>query len=80
MLPKFLDVVYWAHEHECLIELDQGLNSNFYVTQPGSPIVTSFCAAEARPKYVGNIKKLLCFYVTTTINHFLHNFIQVLWT
>lgn len=53
MLPKFLDVVYWAHEHECLIELDQGLNSNFYVTQPGSPIVTSFCAAEARPKYVG---------------------------
>lgn len=53
VLPKFLDVVYWAHEHECLIELEASLSSNFYITQPGSPIVTSFGAADARPKYVG---------------------------
>jgi len=53
VLPKFLDLVYWAHEHECLIELTESLSSNFYVTQPGSPIVTSLSAADARPKYVG---------------------------
>jgi len=53
ILPKFLDVVYWAHEHECLIELEESLGANFYVTQPGSPIATSLGAADARPKYVG---------------------------
>eukprot|EP00494_Astrolonche_serrata_P000879 UN00885 len=53
MLPKFLDVVYWAHEHECLIELEESLSGNFYITQPGSPLVTSLCAAESRPKFIG---------------------------
>ncbi|ETO29756.1 hypothetical protein RFI_07363 [Reticulomyxa filosa] len=50
-LPAFLDILYWAHEHECLIELAN--IGEFYVTQPGSTVVTSLCPAEAVPKHVG---------------------------
>eukprot|EP01083_Nonionella_stella_P057814 151621_1 len=52
-LPKFLDVVYWGHEHECNIDLTESLTSNFFITQPGSTVITSLSQSEAKPKYCG---------------------------
>ncbi|SPR01546.1 unnamed protein product (mitochondrion) [Plasmodiophora brassicae] len=53
LLPNFLDLVVWAHEHECRIELERSLQGNFLVTQPGSSAATSLCTAEAVKKHVG---------------------------
>lgn len=53
VLPSFIDVVYWAHEHECRVELEESAAGDFYVTQPGSPIATSLSHSESTPKYVG---------------------------
>ena len=51
-LPDFLDVVFWGHEHECLMELKRS-PGGFFVLQPGSSVVTSLVAAEAKQKSVG---------------------------
>lgn len=52
-LPKFLDIIYWGHEHECRIDLEDSLTGNFYITQPGSTIATSLSQSESSAKYVG---------------------------
>eukprot|EP01084_Bolivina_argentea_P132141 233177_1 len=52
-LPKFLDIAYWGHEHECLIDLSESLTGNFFVTQPGSTVITSLSKSESKPKYCG---------------------------
>lgn len=56
-LDEFLDLVIWGHEHECLID-PQWTDSekDFYISQPGSSVATSLCAAEAKPKHVGILK------------------------
>ena len=35
MLPAFLDLVMWGHEHECLIHADWNSTQDFRITQPG---------------------------------------------
>merc|ERR1712087_488285 len=45
-LPKWLDVAYFGHEHECRIELQESSTTNFFVTQPGSTVITSLSQSE----------------------------------
>ena len=52
VLPDFLDMVVWGHEHECLIEPKYNPEMNFHVMQPGSSIATSLAVGEAVPKHV----------------------------
>ncbi|CAO2205929.1 unnamed protein product [Urochloa humidicola] len=52
LLPRFLDLVIWGHEHECLIDPQEVPGMGFHVTQPGSSIATSLINAEAKPKHV----------------------------
>ncbi|KAL0173805.1 hypothetical protein M9458_029773, partial [Cirrhinus mrigala] len=40
-LDDFLDLVVWGHEHECKIAPVRNEQQLFYVTQPGSSVVTS---------------------------------------
>ncbi|KAN0072784.1 meiotic recombination protein [Elaphomyces granulatus] len=51
-LSPRLDMVIWGHEHECLVEPQLNLETNFHVIQPGSSIATSLVAGEAAPKHV----------------------------
>lgn len=53
MLPDFLDLVIWAHEHESLIELEEVAQRRFSISQPGSTCRTSLCVGEAGRKTVG---------------------------
>ena len=34
-LDRFLDLVIWGHEHECLIEPTTSETADFFVSQPG---------------------------------------------
>ncbi|KAK9481114.1 Mre11 DNA-binding presumed domain-containing protein, partial [Lipomyces japonicus] len=52
-LPKFLNMVLWGHEHECLIDPELNAETGFFVMQPGSSVATSLCEGEAKEKYVG---------------------------
>jgi double-strand break repair protein MRE11 len=36
MLPEFLDMVFWGHEHGCRVEEEYNAQRTFYVTQPGT--------------------------------------------
>jgi double-strand break repair protein MRE11 len=55
-LPNFLDLVLWGHEHECRLRPEYNEIQEFYVTQPGSTVITSLCESEAVPKQVGILK------------------------
>ncbi|XP_041919436.1 double-strand break repair protein MRE11 isoform X3 [Alosa sapidissima] len=55
-LDDFLDLVVWGHEHECRIEPERNEQQLFYVTQPGSSVVTSLSPGEAVPKHVGLLR------------------------
>ncbi|KAH9898742.1 DNA repair exonuclease [Xylariomycetidae sp. FL2044] len=52
MLPEWLDLVVWGHEHECLIDPVHNPETGFQVMQPGSSVATSLIPAEAVPKHV----------------------------
>ncbi|CAD6266036.1 unnamed protein product [Miscanthus lutarioriparius] len=52
LLPRFVDLVIWGHEHECLIDPQEVPGMGFHITQPGSSIATSLINAEAKPKHV----------------------------
>lgn len=52
MLPDFLDLVIWGHEHECKITPEWNDQRQFYVCQPGSTVATSLCDGEAVDKHV----------------------------
>ncbi|WVZ94820.1 hypothetical protein U9M48_040664, partial [Paspalum notatum var. saurae] len=52
LLPRFLDLVIWGHEHECLIDPQEVPGMGFHITQPGSTIATSLANAEAKTKHV----------------------------
>lgn len=56
LLPNFINLVIWGHEHECDIELFYNEEKKFYVTQPGSSVATSLCEGESRTKHVGLLK------------------------
>lgn len=49
MLPKWLDLVVWAHEHECIVDPVKA-NERTDIVQPGSSVVTQLCAGEAKDK------------------------------
>jgi hypothetical protein len=36
VLPNFLNLVIWGHEHECRIEPEWNEQRQFYVVQPGN--------------------------------------------
>ncbi|KAK9384902.1 Mre11 DNA-binding presumed domain-containing protein [Lipomyces mesembrius] len=52
-LPRFLDLVIWGHEHECIMGPQYNPEQGFDVIQPGSSVVTSLCEGEAVEKFVG---------------------------
>jgi double-strand break repair protein MRE11 len=52
MLPDFLDLVVWGHEHECLIDPQRNQETGFHVMQPGSSVATSLIPGEAVTKHV----------------------------
>nr|XP_018899638.1 PREDICTED: double-strand break repair protein MRE11 [Bemisia tabaci] len=52
-IPPFIDFVIWGHEHESRIRLEFNEVGRFHVTQPGSPVATSLCEGESKPKHVG---------------------------
>lgn len=62
-LDDFLDLVVWGHEHECKIAPVRNEQQLFYVTQPGSSVVTSLSPGEAVKKFV----RLLSFINTVSI-------------
>ena len=49
MLPDFLDLVVWGHEHEFVGD-EASEEGSFVIVQPGSSVATSLCAAEAVDK------------------------------
>ncbi|KDD72307.1 hypothetical protein H632_c3537p0, partial [Helicosporidium sp. ATCC 50920] len=52
-LPRFLDLVVWGHEHECLADPWDSAEAEgaFSVVQPGSSVATSLSEGEARAKH-----------------------------
>ncbi|XP_017351314.1 double-strand break repair protein MRE11 [Ictalurus punctatus] len=55
-LDDFLDLVIWGHEHECKITPVRNEQQLFYVTQPGSSVVTSLSPGEAVKKHIGLLR------------------------
>lgn len=53
MIPEWIDLVCWGHEHECCIEPQESVVGTFRITQPGSSVATSLTAGEARRKQFG---------------------------
>lgn len=53
ILPEFLHLVIWGHEHDCHINPNFNATRNFFVSQPGSSVATSLAEGEALKKYVG---------------------------
>ena len=53
MIPEWMDLVVWGHEHECLIDFFESVVGTFRITQPGSSVATSLVAGEAARKKVG---------------------------
>lgn len=49
MIPSFMDLVIWGHEHDCSIQPVQSLKSggNYYIIQPGSTVATSLSKGDA---------------------------------
>ncbi|KAJ9143448.1 DNA repair exonuclease [Pleurostoma richardsiae] len=52
ILPDWLDLVVWGHEHECIIDPRRNPETGFHVMQPGSSVATSLVPGEAVPKHV----------------------------
>jgi len=50
MIPSFIDLVIWGHEHECRIDPEASESSNLMISQPGSSVATSLCEGEAVEK------------------------------
>ncbi|XP_062949560.1 double-strand break repair protein MRE11 isoform X2 [Cynocephalus volans] len=55
-LDDFIDLVIWGHEHECKIAPTKNEQQLFYISQPGSSVVTSLSPGEAIKKHVGLLR------------------------
>ncbi|XP_054989428.1 double-strand break repair protein MRE11 isoform X3 [Sorex araneus] len=55
-LDDFIDLVIWGHEHECKIAPTKNEQQLFYVSQPGSSVVTALSPGEAVKKHVGLLR------------------------
>lgn len=53
ILPEFLNLVVWGHEHECRIQPEKIPAKKIFVTQPGSSVVTSLSKEESFDKHIG---------------------------
>jgi double-strand break repair protein MRE11 len=53
MIPEWMDLVVWGHEHECLIHPSESAVGTFRITQPGSSVATSLTEGESMRKHVG---------------------------
>jgi Mre11 DNA-binding presumed domain. len=53
MIPEWMDLVVWGHEHECLIHPSESSVGTFRITQPGSSVATSLTEGESMRKHVG---------------------------
>ncbi|KAL7461780.1 hypothetical protein ACHAXS_002186 [Conticribra weissflogii] len=53
MIPEWMDLVVWGHEHECLITPSESLVGTFRISQPGSSVATSLTMGEAKRKQIG---------------------------
>jgi len=53
MIPEWMDLVVWGHEHECLIDPSESVVGTFRIVQPGSSVATSLTGGEAVRKQVG---------------------------
>lgn len=56
VLPDWLDLVVWGHEHECLIDPTKNPETGFHVMQPGSSVATSLVPGEAVQKHVAIVE------------------------
>ncbi|XP_014448807.1 double-strand break repair protein MRE11 [Tupaia chinensis] len=55
-LDDFIDLVIWGHEHECKIAPTKNEQQLFYISQPGSSVVTSLSPGETVKKHVGLLR------------------------
>lgn len=53
ILPEFLDLIIWGHEHDCRIIPEQNYKHQFHVSQPGSSTPTSLSEGESIKKHCG---------------------------
>ena len=53
LIPDWMDLVVWGHEHECNIEPQESLVGTFRIIQPGSSVATSLVEGEAERKQIG---------------------------
>lgn len=51
-LPSFLNLVVWAHEHECIPSPEDSVECGFHILQSGSSVQTSLSLSEQVPKHV----------------------------
>ncbi|CEJ81844.1 Putative Double-strand break repair protein mus-23 [[Torrubiella] hemipterigena] len=56
VLPDWLNLVVWGHEHECLIDPTRNPETGFHVMQPGSSVATSLVPGEAVQKQVAIVE------------------------
>ncbi|PAV59016.1 hypothetical protein WR25_10733 isoform A, partial [Diploscapter pachys] len=61
LLPNFMELVVWGHEHESIphAEWEPGSGEDgdgFYILQPGSTVATSLTVDEAKPKHVVKLR------------------------
>lgn len=56
VLPNWMNLVVWGHEHDCKIDPTQNPETKFFVMQPGSSIATSLIPGEAETKHVAIVK------------------------
>ena len=49
-IDSFLDLIFWGHEHECLIDPIEAQEGQFFITQPGSSVATALSQSESIPK------------------------------
>lgn len=55
VLPDWMNLVVWGHEHDCQIEPVRNPETGFFVMQPGSSVATSLIHGESIPKQVAII-------------------------
>ena len=51
VIPSFIDLVLWGHEHECMTEVWQCEETGVYFLQAGSTVATSMVEGEAKEKH-----------------------------
>uniref|UniRef100_A0A2K5C711 Double-strand break repair protein n=1 Tax=Aotus nancymaae TaxID=37293 RepID=A0A2K5C711_AOTNA len=56
-LDDFIDLVIWGHEHECKIAPTKNEQQLFYISQPGSSVVTSLSPGEAIEEMLENAER-----------------------